>query len=68
MEKERVQQIRLLESQYLKLKWQIARYDQYLKFNHDRGALFRDRITKKLEQFKDNHGRLWDMLIELHKD
>lgn len=68
MEAERTQQVRLLESQYLKLKWKIHKYDQYLKFHHDRGALFRKRISDKLERFRNEHGVLWDKLKELHKD
>ena len=66
---ERTQEIRILEMEYLKLKWKIKKYETYLKtFGVDRGALFRDRINQKILKLKHNHGRLWDMLVEIHKE
>lgn len=66
---ERTQLIRILEMEYMKIKWKIRKYETYLStFGPCRGALFRERIGNKIERLRLNHGRLWDKLVKLHTE
>ena len=65
----RTQLIRILEMEYMKLKWKIRKYEAYLTtFGPYRGSLFRERIGNKIEKLRFNHGRLWDKLVRLHQE
>lgn len=69
MSAERNQQLRLLESEYLKLRWKIRRYERCLDILLiGAGEIKRNKVKARLENFRKTQGELWEQLVEFHKD
>ena len=60
---ERNQELRTLQSQYLKLKWKISKYKEYIDLAAmDKSQLMVDRLKGKLDVFIKEHDQIWEKI------
>lgn len=60
---ERNQELRTLQSQYLKLKWKISKYKAYIDLAAmDKSQLMVDRLKRKLDVFIEEHDQIWEKI------